>query len=146
VDVLAKILADESISKNMAWTPRDSGENCFGHFSTGTFMKETSILIPQGKKALHFGFSSDSTTIVRWGTRSFHPIYIWLPQYEKDDKNPAKTVECVGLIPKLKMKGVSQERLAHYRVTIWHRCYEHLLAPIRQIQKGIKWNSPKQIT
>jgi hypothetical protein len=138
-DVLSQLLTDPSISEAMVWLPRPQmsgeGTRTWSHFCSGKFMAKAAETVPQGYRALHIGLGADATTIVKWGTRKFHPIYMWLPQCVKPMK---QTLRLVGLFPQLKTKTISESYQPHLKAIIYHRCLEHLLAPIVQFQNRIK--------
>lgn len=111
LEVLKQLLCDESIATKLHFKYQEqktrSGERVFGHFISCNWMKQgrnhqpsryahddiaiaTEICQKRNVLPLIFGIGSDATNVVKWGSRTFHPVYIWLPQYLDDQHQAAK--------------------------------------------------------
>jgi hypothetical protein len=88
---LKVLLGDELIAKDLIWKSTQEKSPDGRLYSTFTSAKwmEHAVSWVEAKSsttsnALIFALGSDATTMVNWGTRSFHPIYLWLLNTAKD--------------------------------------------------------------
>jgi hypothetical protein len=84
--ILKTLLGDDSIAKHVVWNctkeEDDQRARVYSSFSSAKWMEHAVEWVKSkcsiDTKPLIFALGSDATTMVKWGTRAFHPIYLWL--------------------------------------------------------------------
>lgn len=132
--VLKEIFCDPNFQDKIhtSFKPKfdQSGNRIWGSIEGGRYMEHLQTKIPRECTPLIYNVFSDGTNVQKFGSLSYHPIFMTLGNLHSDARKQDNSYRLVGLIPALEGSKTEKanEKFREAKASIFQDCFQMLMS------------------